>query len=228
MSFLKTGRSSFVAMCVLMLCAAGALTAAGDDGDGREEPRQKRPLKAKLNELAPDFTLKDTKDQEHTLSDLEGKIVVLEWFNTECGFVRRHYGSKSMQKTYEEVKKLDKTVVWLAINSTYNTTTQVNNYWIRQYKLKYPILLDTDGKVGKAFDARTTPHMFVIDAEGILRYHGAIDDNPLGGKPAKDVTNYVVQAVTQITEEQTVEPDHVKPYGCSVKYATRPPVNGAE
>ncbi|MCZ6493500.1 MAG: thioredoxin family protein, partial [Planctomycetota bacterium] len=75
-----------------------------------------------------------------------------------------------------------------------------------------------DGKVARLYDARRTPHMFVIDKEGILRYHGAIDDNRLAGKPADEVTNFVVNAVHQLAEEETVTPDYVKPYGCSIKY----------
>ena len=88
---------------------------------------------------------------------------------------------------------------------------------VEQQKIKCPILLDTLGTVARQYDARRTPHMFVIDKKGILRYHGAIDNNPLLTKQEDEITNYVVQAVRQIINEETVEPDHVEPYGCTVK-----------
>ncbi|MHC4804478.1 MAG: redoxin domain-containing protein, partial [Planctomycetota bacterium] len=93
--------------------------------------------------------------------------------------------------------------------------------WIRRYELEYPILLDFDGDVGRLYDARKTPHMYVIDKEGILRYHGAIDDNKFLSKPEDQMTNYVVNAVRQIVEGETVTPEYTKPYGCSVKYKPR-------
>ncbi len=123
-----------------------------------------------------------------------------------------------MPTTYDRVKALDKGVVWLAINTTYGTTADENGLWIKRYDLKYPILLDVDGEVGRLYDARRTPHMFVIDTEGVLRYHGAINDNPLSSKSPDDATNYVVNAVQQIANGETVTPDHTTPYGCSVKY----------
>ena len=202
-------RLPLIVLATVVFCVCGLLAGA-DDGE--------KPARAKLNKPAPDFTLTDSTGRERTLSDYKGRIIVLEWFDTECAYVRRHYASKSMQDAQEAVKKLSRNVMWLSVNSTYNTTDQINNFWIRQYKLQHPILLDSDGEVGRLYDARTTPHMFVIDSEGVLRYQGAIDDNPLGGKNTKDVTNYVVNAVRQIVNERTVAPDQVKPYGCKVKY----------
>ncbi|UCD76226.1 MAG: redoxin domain-containing protein, partial [Phycisphaerales bacterium] len=193
-------RLLLLGLAAAMLSALGVLAGADDE---------EKVTKAKLNKPAPDFTLTDSTGQKRTLSDYKDKIIVLEWFNTECTFVRRQYSSKSMQKTLEAVKKLSKDVVWLAVNSTHNTTPLINNFWIRQYKLKHPILLDKDGKVGRMYDARTTPHMFVIDAEGVLRYHGAVDDDALGAKVPEDVTNYVLNAVRQIVNEETVDPSYI-------------------
>ncbi len=106
----------------------------------------------------------------------------------------------------------------VAVNSTNSTSAEQNNFWIRQYKLDYPILLDNDGTVGRLYGARRTPHMFVIDPQGVLRYHGAIDDNPFASKSADEVTTYVVEAATRIVANETVSPDYVKPSGCTVKY----------
>jgi len=198
-----------IALATIVLCTSGLL--AGADGENK-------PARAKLDKPAPDFTLNDSTGKERSLSDYKGRIVVLEWFDTECAYVRRHYTSKSMQDAQEAARKLDRNVAWLAVNSTHNTTTRINNHWIRRFKLTHPVLLDTDGEVGRLYDARTTPHMFVIDAEGVLRYHGAIDDNPLGDKNRGSVTNYVVNAVRQLVNEEEVDPDQVKPYGCRVKY----------
>ena len=89
---------------------------------------------------------------------------------------------------------------------------------IKKFELDYPILVDVDGTVGHQFNARRTPHMFVIDKKGILRYHGAIDNNAFGDKTLDEAMNYVVNAVRQISEGETVSPDYIKPYGCSVKY----------
>ncbi len=173
---------------------------------------------AKLGEPAPNFTLLDTTGRTRTLSEYAGRIVVLEWFNTQCPIVQKCYRSKSIQTANEKVRELDKSIVWLAINSTSSTNAGQNTMWIKKFDLGYPILLDVDGTVGHQFDARRTPHMFVIDKKGILRYHGAIDNNAFGDKKLDEATNYVVNAVQQIVEGETVAPDYIKPYGCSVKY----------
>lgn len=173
---------------------------------------------AKIGESAPNFTLVDTNGQKRSLSEYAGRIVVLEWFNTQCPVVQKCYRLKTIQTAHDRVMELDKTAVWLAINSTASTNPEQNAVWIKQYKLDFPILLDVDGTVGHQFDAKRTPHMFVIDQKGVLRYNGAIDDNAYGSKSPDETTNYVVNAVQQIIEGETVAPDKVKPYGCTVKY----------
>ncbi len=171
----------------------------------------------KIGDPAPNFTLTDTDGKKRSLSEYAGKIVVLEWFNTECPVVQRCYKKQSIQETVGHVKKLDKDVVWLAINSTNSTNNEQNATWIKRYELNYPILLDIDGTVGHEYDARRTPHMFVIDKAGILRYHGAIDSANDRPKPDEPV-NYVVNAVQQLVGGETVAPYYMKPYGCTVKY----------
>jgi peroxiredoxin len=198
-----------LAMLALVLVLGGA----NDD----------KPGKARIGEKAPAFTLTDANGQERTLAEVAGRIVVLEWTNPDCPFVRKHYGpSKSMQKAYETVRRLDKNLVWLAIDSTFDTTPERLKFWIKQNKIEYPILIDSQGTVARQYDARRTPHMFVIDKEGVLRYQGAIDDDPLLTKPEDEITNYVVQAVRQIINDQVVSPDHVDPYGCSIKLRRTP------
>ena len=205
-------KANLLAFVLLGIAVLGLTALAGP----QEESKKSKGVK--LGEKVPAFTLMDTGDQERNLADYNGKIVVLEWINPQCPYVVNCYKSKAMTNAYEAVKKLDKSIAWLAINSTSTTNANENGQWIEQFKLKYPILLDTGGKVGQLYDARRTPQMFVIDAEGVLRYNGAIDDNPFARKPAEDATNYVVNAVEQIVAGETVSPDYVKPYGCTVKY----------
>jgi peroxiredoxin len=205
---MRSGSSVVVLVAALAVVASAVARGQGDSGAPG----------AKLGREAPSFTLIDTQGQERSLSDYKGRIIVLEWFNTDCPFVQKRYETKAMQNALKKAKELDRSVAWLAINSTHDASAEANNYWIRKYGLQYPILLDTDGRVGRLYDARKTPHMFVIDREGILRYQGAIDNNQLLDKSGDDLVNYVVNAVCQITRGETVAPDYVPPYGCTVKF----------
>ena len=168
---------------------------------------------------APDFTLKTFDGKEVSLSDYAGKIVVLEWFNNECPFVRYHYEKAGTM--VELAKKYGaKNVVWLAINSTSHTTAEKNLEFARKYELPYAILDDRSGKVGRAYGAANTPHMFIIDSAGYIVYDGAIDNAPMG-EPAEgqQVVNYVDKALAELTAGRKVSIAKTKPYGCSVKYA---------
>ena len=163
---------------------------------------------------APPFTLKDEAGKEHSLEQYKGKVVVLEWTNPECPFVQRHYQANTMQNT---LKGFDaKKVVWLAVNSTADSTPDKSAAWKKEKAFTYPMLQDTDGKVGKAYGAKTTPHMYVIDAKGVLQYAGAIDDDPRG-KNATPV-NHVKTAVDALLNGKPVPAATTEPYGCSVKY----------
>jgi peroxiredoxin len=205
---MKAMSRAFLAACIA--ATGAALTTSATGGEGKET--------ARLNQPAPDFTLIDSKGQQRSLSDYQGRIVVLEWINPDCPYVANCYKSKAMQKAYARVKALSKDAVWLAVNTTNYTGPDQNNLWIDKYGLKYPILLDTEGTVGRMYDARRTPHMFVIDAEGVLRYHGAIDNDPFRNEAEDKVVNHVTAAVGQVVEGETVAPDYIKPYGCSVKF----------
>lgn len=178
---------------------------------------------AKLNEPAPNFTLKDSYDKKHSLSDFKGKIVVLEWINFECPFVKKHYNSNNMQMLQE--KYGEKGVVWLAVCSSAkskqgNFSNKEINERTKTNKAKYAAyLVDEDGKVGKMYGAKTTPHMYIIDKSGKLVYAGAIDD-----KPSTDIDdiesakNYVSAALDELLEGKKVSIQSSTPYGCSVKY----------
>ena len=172
---------------------------------------------SEILKMAPEFTLTSDDSKTISLSDYKGKIVVLEWFNYECPFVKYHY---EKVKTMVELanKYEDKNVVWLAINSTGHLTTQKNKEFANKYKLTYPILDDRTGKTGRAYGAKTTPHMFIIDARGRIIYAGAIDNAPLG-KTKEGVINYVDTVLAELTSGKTVSISNTEPYGCSVKYA---------
>ncbi|MFZ0035696.1 MAG: thioredoxin family protein [Sedimentisphaerales bacterium] len=166
---------------------------------------------------APEFTLANYDGKTISLADYKGKIVVLEWFNYECPFVKYHY-EKANTLIELPNKYKDKNVVWLAINSTGHSTTEGNKDFAEQHKLSYPILDDRSGKVGHAYGAKTTPHMFIIDVKGNIAYNDAIDNSPLG-KKKEGVINYVDNALAELTAGKEVSTPSTEPYGCSVKYA---------
>jgi peroxiredoxin len=169
---------------------------------------------------APDFELKDTQGKAYKLSQFTDKVVVLEWFNPDCPFVKKHHQvTHSMIETQAAAAKQG--VVWLAINSAapgkQGYGLERNQKAIEEYKMNYPVLLDEAGTVGKLYGAKTTPHMFVI-SKGTIVYEGAIDDRPDTEQLGK--TNYVRAALNQLSAGKAVEPTQTKPYGCSVKYAS--------
>lgn len=211
-------------LCLSIFAVAAFATFARAEDKHDDHDHGHGHAHAELGHAAPDFTLKDTEGKEHKLSDLKGKVVVLEWTCCKCPFVVRHQKQeKTMQHTFESFK--DKDVVWLAIDSTNpehagGYTEDMIKEWKDDddVKLPYAVLRDADGKVGHIYGAKTTPHMFVIDKEGKLVYSGAIDDNPHGDK--KEATNYVVKAVEASLAGTEVEVASTKPYGCGVKYAS--------
>jgi peroxiredoxin len=167
---------------------------------------------------APEFTLKNYDGNEVKLADYKGKIVVLEWFNYECPFVKYHYEDASTMKDLAEKYK-DKNVVWLAMNSTSHQETTKNKEFAEQHKVAYPILDDASGATGRAYGAKRTPQMFIISAEGNVVYNGAIDNAPLGNAPKEEgLVNYVDKALSELTAGKTITTLTTKPYGCTVKY----------
>ena len=172
---------------------------------------------------APEFTIQDATGKPVRLADYRGKFVVLEWTNPECPFVRKHYSSNNMQGLQKEWGAKD--VVWLAINSTNAKSSEFKTggamaAWMQaQGAAPRATLIDETSATGRAYGARTTPQMFVIDPAGRIVYNGAIDDrrstNPAD---AKDARNYVRAALTEATAGRPVSVASTTPYGCSVKY----------
>ena len=187
-----------------LIGTAAAFTAPNDD------------VKAKVGEEAPNFTLKDAEGKEYSLADYKGKIVVLQWINPDCPVCRRVASTGLVNTMVKKLKEIDSEIVHLAINSTHYMDGAKSAAYLKKHKIEAPALIDQDGTVGHMYGALTTPHMYVIDTEGVLRYQGAFDNDPSGNND--DATNYVINAVTQITEGETVSPDYAKPYGCKVKY----------
>lgn len=170
---------------------------------------------------ATDFTLKDTAGQSHHLADYlgKGKVVVLEWFNPDCPFVKAyHENTKRMAETFKALGGADK-VTWLAINSgapgKQGAGLERNQTAVKAYGMPYPVLLDESGEVGKKYGAKTTPHMYVLAPDGGILYAGAIDDS--GGQGEAE-NNLVVAAVTDYRAGRVVGTPASKPFGCSVKY----------
>ncbi len=180
---------------------------------------------AEVGKTAPDFTLTDINGNPHSLSSFKGKTVVLEWVNQECPFVVKHYDkSGNMPKTQQAAVKDG--VVWLQINSGHPGAqgdfepAKVADWQKRNAVASTAYFRDQDGKVGKLYDARTTPHMYVIDPAGTLVYAGGIDD--IRSSKPEDIakaTNYVTAALDDLKSGQPVRTKNSQPYGCSVKYS---------
>jgi peroxiredoxin len=176
-----------------------------------------------VGSAAPDFSLTDAKGKTHSLSGYKGKYVVLEWFNPECPFVKKHYGSGNMQKLQEEYTS--KGVVWLTIDSSApgtegNLTPEQAAKKMGEWETRQTaLLLDPEGKAGRAYGAKNTPDMIVINPEGKIVYEGAIDSKA-SPNPADipSSTNYVKVALDESLAGKPVTTSSTKPYGCSVKY----------
>ncbi|MGC4000064.1 MAG: thioredoxin family protein [Anaeromyxobacter sp.] len=195
-----------------LLLALPALAAAADP--------------AATGQPAPDFTLQDLDGKAVQLSALRGKVVVLEWFNPQCPFVVASHTRGSLVGLADRLGQQG--VVWLAVNSAapgkQGYGPEVNREGAARFKLAYPILLDPEGTVGRAYGATNTPHLFVIDARGTLAYRGGIDNSPDGERGAPEgghLVEYVSEAVADLAAGRPVRTPSTKAYGCSVKYASR-------
>lgn len=185
-------------------------------GQGAQAATGTGKADAKIGAVAPAFTLKTTDGKDWSLSDAKGKVVVIEWVNPECPVCRGLVKDGTVAATEKGCKAAFPDVVYLAINSSASSKSSLDatGAYLKDNKLDVIGLIDTDGKVGHSYGARTTPHCFVINAEGVLVYQGAINNSQGGdGK-----TNYVVDAVKQLKAGSTVTPSETKPFGCGVKY----------
>lgn len=199
------------------LLSSAALAGLGFATTGRAAPAVGQP--------APDFTLPDTAGKPVSLSAFRGKHVVLEWVNPGCPYVRKHYGSANMQGTQKEVTAAG--VVWLAINSTeqasvdYLAPAQMAAWMQQQGAAATHTVMDVEGTVGKAYGARTTPHMYIVDPRGMLVYAGGIDS--IASSRVDDIktaVNYVKKGVREALAGQPISAPTTRPYGCSIKYKT--------
>lgn len=178
---------------------------------------------AKVGQPAPAFSLVDSTGKTRSLAEFKGKTVVLEWTNHDCPFVKKHYGSGNMQKQQRDATA--KGVVWLSINSSApGKQGHVDGAGAEKVRrdakaAQTAYLLDPTGAAGRAYGAKTTPHMYVIDAKGVLRYAGGIDSipSPEAGDLAR-ATQYVPQALAELAAGKPVSMQVTRPYGCSVKY----------
>jgi peroxiredoxin len=178
---------------------------------------------AEIDAKAPEFSLPDSYGNKVALSDYEGKWVVLEWINFDCPFVKKHYNSKNMQNLQKEYAK--KGIVWLSICSSApgkqgNFTEDVINDRITSNKAGMTAyLVDTKGKVGQMYGAKTTPHMFIINPKGVLVYAGGIDDTATPNEAdVEKAKNYVREVLDALIAGKEAPIKTTKPYGCSVKY----------
>jgi peroxiredoxin len=179
---------------------------------------------AELGKLAPDFTLPDLDGKPVKLSDYRGKVVVLEWFNPGCPYVRAAHTRGSLVDA--AAKASARGVVWLAVNSgapgKQGYGVETNRAAAREWKILHPILLDESGATGKAYGATNTPHMFVVDREGRLVYRGAVDNSPDGERGAPrdgKLVEHMAVALDEVLAGRPVALAETKAYGCTVKYA---------
>lgn len=217
-------------MTAMLLASGVAATAMATEQPTPPAPPSampKAPLRAELGKQAPAFTLLDIDGKKHMLADHKGRVVVLEWFNAECPYSGREsphaiHATPKAATLRKNLKALDATLVYLIIDSTARNherseIVQGCQRAKREWEIDVPILIDFEGTVGHAYGAHTTPHMFVIDADGVLRYEGAFDDDRRGKKGDK-ATNHVLQAVSKIKAGETPDPAHTRAWGCGVKY----------
>lgn len=178
---------------------------------------------ATVGQPAPDFTLKDVNGKTVKLSDYRGRHVVLEWNNPRCPFVQKHYDSGNMQVLQQEAAA--KNVVWLAINSTeashgdYLNPTQLGRWMTEQKAAPAATLMDEDGTAGRAYAARVTPHMYIVDPQGKLLYAGGIDSIPSArAEDVKTATNYVRTGLAEALAGKALSQPTTRAYGCTIKY----------
>ena len=219
--FKRNGLAMVSTIAAMSAATSLSVALAAQDGNGAGQAQEKLGVTA--GEKAPMFTLKDTEGEKHSLKDIlakeETKAVVLEWFNPDCPFVKKHHQNaktmKDLAKKYEE-----QGVVWLAINSNYpgsqGSGVERNKKAVEEYKIAYPVLLEDDNKVAREYGAKRTPEMYVISKDGTIVYHGAIDSD----RSARNMgeVNYVDEALKAHLAGETIANNRTQAYGCTVKY----------
>lgn len=175
--------------------------------------------KAKVGEKAVNFQLKDTEGKTHQIADHSDSIVVLTWANEQCPFFEPHLEAKTVDKLAQ--KYGDDDVVFYYIDSTSTHDAEAVKKTEEKFDLAVPVLLDFEGDVGRAYEAKTTPHVMIIDKEGKLVYNGALDNAPLGKVDGDEKVNYIEHTLTKLMAGETPDPQTTKPYGCAVKYSKK-------
>ena len=182
---------------------------------------------ALIDQKAPDFSLFDSYGKEISLNSFEGKKVVIEWTNHGCPFVAKHYKTGNMQSTQEFTIEND--AIWLSVISSapgtqgFVSSAEANELTAAREASPSHVLFDPTGRVGKMYNAKTTPHMYIVNKSGVLKYEGAIDDAGGRGFMFKDLlkaTNYIKKGLIELSTGNRVSTPVTKPYGCSVKYAS--------
>lgn len=208
----------FTALFVMAL----AITAMAEKKDSHGHSM----MTAEVGKHAPNFSLTDANGKTHSLSDFKGKYVVLEWINFGCPFVVKHYKSGNMQNLQEKYTR--KGVIWLTICSSapgkqgYFEGDELRKQVKDHNSKATAYLVDASGEVGRMYNAKTTPNMYVINPEGMLVYAGAIDDKPsVKIEDVDGAMNYTAMALDQAMSGKKVEVAKTQPYGCSVKYAKK-------
>ena len=216
---------TFSILLVTLLAFAGCKKSEDQSGSDKQVGKSAKKIVDSGKEAAQSvadsatgyaFSLTDQNGTKVNLSDYADKVIVLEWFNPDCPFVQRHYKTGTFAKLANNYK--DKGVLWFAVNTTHYFNQEKNKAFHTEHELPYPVLDDRTGKIGKLFEAKTTPHMFILDTKGKIAYNGAIDDDPRGSK-GDGAVNYVKKALDELLAGKAVSTSQIKPYGCSVKYA---------
>ena len=213
-------KNKIFAILAVLAVSVGLLTGCKSK-EPAEEPSKEpsKQVEPAVARKAPDFIMKSFDGKNISLSDYKGKIVVLEWLNPECPYLRYHY-EKENTMIELAAKYKARNVIWLAVNSTKHLTAETDKEFADKHNLAYAILSDSSGVVGKAYGAKTTPHIFIIDTNGNIAYDGGIDNAPLGNPPeGEELINYVDKALTELIGGKAVSTTNTKPYGSSVKYA---------
>jgi hypothetical protein len=222
-----------VPILYLSACCTGTESCSPDGGEARvaqteasapAEPSvstEAAPEFAEIGARAPGFTLADLEGGSFTLADMRGKTVVLEWFNPECPFVVYAHEDGPLKDMASRWGSDE--VVWVAINSgapgKQGTGAEKNRSYAKKWSMDYPMLLDEDGTVGRRYQAKTTPHVYVVNPAGTLVYRGALDNGPLGRvKGREGLVNYVEDALHSLAADASIKNTDTRPYGCSVKY----------
>jgi peroxiredoxin len=210
------GALALTGVAVTMPTSASLEKPGGDKPPVKEDPKPVADEKAAIGKPAPAFELKDLDGKAVKLSDYKGKIVVLEWFDPTCPACGWAYGEEGPLRTLPEALK-KKGVVWLAMNSAGadfgGSDVKKNQEFQKKHGMTSAVLLDTKGEVGRKYGAKTTPHMYVIDAKGVLAYTGALDNAPFGKIDGDKRIAYVEDAVASLSDGKPVATPETKSYG---------------